>query len=379
MRRWTPPAPTPTTDARCPPCHRSYHAFRFVVEEGVPVVYGRVHDRENSPWSGDHNGRGWPVFTRRPPRLCDVPLEPRVGLRDFRDIVKRVSHFTDLWQDYLALSGGGASTPYVERLRRALRWWPRFLEGHRHTFGQDGEECTLVVDAPSAGTTAALGYMPEAGDQVYMPRVMYCRCERVVGRWKARCPSGLRRVPVVPLCMYARHRPNTWRAHGREEPDALDSRRRPLYFGHHDRTKGGGFHEEDRPFDPHKDIGKGTVVAVALHDDDAVRWGRCFDIVKVLEVMPATSEGTPLRVQYYVTCARSLRPGVPPTQSQQFEGNWVMGTRQRHGEGAFGMVDAMSAMCACWIDGPGHKPSPIHADYRLRLLEAIRVLENQEF
>ena len=139
------------------------------------------------------------------------------------------------------------------------------------------------------------------------------------------------------------------------------------------------FREEDRPFDPTRDIGKGTVVAVALHDDDAVKWGRCFDIVKVLDVLPAAGGGNPLRVQYYVSCARSLRRGTPPTQSQQFEGNWVLGSRRRQGEGAFGTVDASSAMCACWIDGPGNRPSPIHADYRLRLLEAIRMQENQEF
>lgn len=190
MRRATPAGSLSTIDARAPRCRRSYHAFRFVVEEGVPVVYGRVHDRENSPWSGDHNGRGWPVFMRRPPRLCDVPLEPRVGLRDFRDIVKRVNHFTDLWQDYLALSGGGATTPYLERLGHATRWWAGFLQGHRHTFGQDGEECTLVVDAPAPGTSAALAFMPEAGDQVYRPRVMYCRCVPVVGRCTVRCRLG---------------------------------------------------------------------------------------------------------------------------------------------------------------------------------------------
>ena len=154
---------------------RAYHAFKFMMEDGVPVVYGRVHDRDNCPWSGDHAGRGWPVFVQRPPRLSDVPLEPRVGLRDFRDIVKRVRHFTNLWQDYLALSDGGASTPYVERLRHALRWWPAFLQEHRRTFGQSAEECTLVVDAPGSGGTATQGYVPATGEQVFRPRVMYCR------------------------------------------------------------------------------------------------------------------------------------------------------------------------------------------------------------
>ena len=172
-----------------------------------------------------------------------------------------------------------------------------------------------MVDAPAPGTSCALGYMPEAGDQVYRPRVMYCRCDPVVGRWTSRCPMGLHHVPVVPLRLCVFSRLHTWRACGRGEPGVLESRRRPLYFGHHERTNGGGFHKEDRPFDPHRDIGKGAVVAVALHDDDAVRWGHCFDIVKVLEVMPATCEGSPLRVQYYVTCVRSLPPGVPPTQS----------------------------------------------------------------
>ena len=84
-------------------------------------------------------------------------------------------------------------------------------------------------------------------------------------------------------------------------------------------------------------------------------------------------------MQYYVSCTKSLRRGSPPTQSQQFEGNWVLASRERHGDSAFGTVDAASAMCACWIDGPATKPSPIHADYRLRLLQAVRMLENQEF
>ena len=112
---------------------------------------------------------------------------------------------------------------------------------------------------------------------------------------------------------------------------------------------------------------------MALHDDDAVKWGCSFDIVKVLDVLQATEEGTPLRVQYYVSCTKSLQRGFPPTQSQQFEGNWVLCSRQRYGDGAFGMVDASNAMCACWVDGPGHRPSPIHAGYKLRLLEAIRM------
>ena len=144
--------------------------------------------------------------------------------------------------------------------------------------------------------------------------------------------------------------------------------RRPLYFGHFQRTTGGVFHEEDRPFDPCRDIERGTVVAVALHDDDAVKWGRSFDIVKVLEKLPAANEDAPLRVQYYVSCARPRRRGSPPTQSEQFEGNWVLGSRESHGESAFGIVDASNTMCACWIDGPENRPSPIHADYRLRLL-----------
>ena len=167
--------------ARALRCCRSYHAFRFVVEDGVPVVYGRVHDRDCSPWCGDHNGKGWPVFLRWPPRLSDVPLEPRVGLRDFRDIVRRVNHFTALWQDYLSLSDGGANTPYVHRLRHALRWWPGFLQDHRRTFGQATDECTLVVDAPAPGSATALGYVPDGGNQVYQARVMYCRCVRALG------------------------------------------------------------------------------------------------------------------------------------------------------------------------------------------------------
>ena len=61
-----------------------------------------------------------------------------------------------------------------------------------------------MADAPAPGTAATLGYMPEAGDQVYGPRVMYCRCVPVVGRWKARYPLGLHRVPVVPLRLYVR-------------------------------------------------------------------------------------------------------------------------------------------------------------------------------
>ena len=121
------------------------------------------------------------MFLRRPPRLRNVPLEPRVGLQDFKDIVKRVNHFTDLWQDYLALSEAGANTPYVVRLRHALHWWPRFLQEHRRTFGQAGEECTLVVDAPAPGSRAALACLPVAGDQVYRPRAMYCRCVRAAG------------------------------------------------------------------------------------------------------------------------------------------------------------------------------------------------------
>ena len=116
-----------------------------------------------------------------------------------------------------------------------------------------------------------------------------------------------------------------------------------------------------------------------MHDDDAVKWGRCFDVVKVLDVLPATGDTAPLRVQYYVSCAKSLCRGTPPTQSQQFEGKWVLASRSRHGEGAFGTVDASNVMCACWVDGPGHRPLPIDADYRLRLLEAIRMQENQEF
>ena len=105
----------------------------------------------------------------------DVPLEPCVGLRDFKDIVKRVRHFTDLWNDYLGLSDGGASTTYVERMRQALRWWPEFLQNHRQTFGQDGDECTLAVDAPAPGSAAAQGYLPDVGDQVYCPRIIFCR------------------------------------------------------------------------------------------------------------------------------------------------------------------------------------------------------------
>ena len=141
----------------------------------MPVVRGRVHDRDSCPWSGDHNGRGWPVFMSQPPRLRDVPLEPRVGLRDFRDIVKRVRHFTDLWNDYLGLSGGGGDTPYVRRLKRALQWWPQFLNEHRRTFGQAADECTLAVDAPAPGAASERGYVPDTMGQVYRPRVIFCR------------------------------------------------------------------------------------------------------------------------------------------------------------------------------------------------------------
>ena len=193
--------PHTAIEAGCLQCSRSYHAFRFVLEEGVPIVYGRVHGRENSPWSGDHNGKGWPIFLRRPPRLRDVPLEPHVGLRDFRDIVKRVNHFTNLWQDYLTLSDGGADTPYMERLRHALRWWPRFLQEHRRTFGQAGDECTLVVDAPAPGSTAALACLPDSGGQVYRPRVIYCRCVRAAALPRGPWLRGLCAVRGVAIAL----------------------------------------------------------------------------------------------------------------------------------------------------------------------------------
>ena len=330
----TPPGPATTTEGdglfSCGG-HRDFVTFHW----NHASVSGISRTSSSASTTSPICGRiTWPCLTTGPTRrtwsACAMPCAGGPG--SFRSTV-----------EHLVRLGMNARWWWMPRLPVPRRPWPACL-------------------TPVARCTGRASYIAGACAQLHCHVAPGCGVSVLLGGLPLACS-----------------RLNPGRAGGREEPGALKAGRRPLYFGHHDRTHGGIFHEEDRPFDPYRDIGKGTVVAVALHDDDAVKWGRSFDIVKVLDVMPATEEGTPLRVQYYVSCTKSLRRGFPPTQSQQFEGNWVLCSRQRYGDGAFGMVDASNAMCACWVDGPGHRPSPIHAGYKLRLLEAIRMFENQEF
>lgn len=81
--------------ANTPPVvHRSFHSFKFVSENGVPMIYAREHDVAEGKWYGRTSKRGWPVFIdSNIPLFESLKQEPRVSLKDFGEVKRKALSF----------------------------------------------------------------------------------------------------------------------------------------------------------------------------------------------------------------------------------------------------------------------------------------------
>lgn len=161
---------------------RCQHAFKFLLERGRPVVYGKEHDLSNQPWVGREDGTGWPIFLEDAdvPTFAGLRPEPRTALQHFEEIETRARHFIRKWRGLLAaatgLSGeqGPAATTRL-RTEGAVDWWENFLAEHKRTFptgDMDPAGSALLVAEGGCGDSDAMLPVPHDGGPRVLGRIV---------------------------------------------------------------------------------------------------------------------------------------------------------------------------------------------------------------
>lgn len=83
---------------------RCLHNFRFCLESGQPVVYSKefMSERLSPQWTGDKDGRGWPLFKEGSDVVDLVPtlLEPSI-LPNYKDVQSKMSNVISQWKRQL--------------------------------------------------------------------------------------------------------------------------------------------------------------------------------------------------------------------------------------------------------------------------------------
>ena len=126
-----------------------------------------------------------------------------------------------------------------------------------------------------------------------------------------------------------------------------------------------------RAFDPARDIQKGNLVAILIDDQDAVEWGRRFDIALVVGVTPTSVDGKVLfKVKYY-DCDyvhQECRPkgclAYLAGERFQLDGRWSEGA-------TIGQVQSDNVLCEAWVEKYGERRGRLHVDYRKQIEAAL--------